>query len=63
MRVLYLEVLDFDRFSRDDPIGEIALPLSDVDLTEEQSFWRDLQPCALARVSSTKMSLSLICRY
>lgn len=59
VRVLYLEVLDFDRFSRDDPIGEIALPLADVDLTEEQGFWRDLQPCALARGKLGELLLSL----
>ncbi|XP_064627048.1 synaptotagmin-7-like isoform X9 [Lineus longissimus] len=59
VRVLYLEVLDFDRFSRDDPIGEIALPLADVDLTEEQGFWRDLQPCALARGKLGELLLSM----
>lgn len=42
---LYMQVLDYDRFSRDDPIGEVILPLSDIDLLKGETFWRDLQPC------------------
>ncbi|KAI0230951.1 Synaptotagmin-7 [Lamellibrachia satsuma] len=44
-RTLYMQVLDYDRFSRDDPIGEICLPLNDLDLTTGQTMWRALQPC------------------
>ena len=44
-RTLYLQVLDYDRFSRDDPIGEICLPLTEVDLAQGQTLWRTLQPC------------------
>ncbi|CAD5113663.1 DgyrCDS2824 [Dimorphilus gyrociliatus] len=44
-RILYMQVLDYDRFSRDDPIGEVAIPLSDVNLTEHQTMWKNLQPC------------------
>lgn len=44
-RTLYMQVLDYDRFSRDDPIGEICLPLNDLDLTIGQTMWRALQPC------------------
>ena len=40
-----MQVLDYDRFSRDDPIGEICLPLNDLDLTTGQTMWRALQPC------------------
>lgn len=44
-RTLYLQVLDYDRFSRDDPIGEVCIPLSDFDLVTGQTIWKNLQPC------------------
>ncbi|ESN99022.1 synaptotagmin 7a [Helobdella robusta] len=44
-RTLYLQVMDYDRFSRDDPIGEVCVPLNDIDLSNNQAIWRDLQPC------------------
>ena len=45
-RTLYLQVLDYDRFSRNDPIGEIEIPLCDVDLGPTTlTFCKDLQPC------------------
>ena len=52
-RTLYLQVLDYDRFSRDDPIGEICLPLTEVDLAQGQTLWRTLQPCKGHTVSVT----------
>lgn len=45
-RVLYLQVLDYDRFSRNDPIGEVSIPLNKVDLTQMQTFWKELKPCS-----------------
>lgn len=45
-RTLYLQVLDYDRFSRNDPIGEVSIPLNKVDLTQMQTFWKDLKPCS-----------------
>ncbi|XP_057314899.1 synaptotagmin-7-like [Hydractinia symbiolongicarpus] len=45
-RTLYLQVLDYDRFSRNDPIGEIELPLADVHLQSEPvPFVKKLNPC------------------
>eukprot|EP00914_Ancora_sagittata_P010845 GHVO01021154.1.p1 GENE.GHVO01021154.1~~GHVO01021154.1.p1 ORF type:complete len:195 (+),score=30.41 GHVO01021154.1:561-1145(+) len=44
-RTLYMQVLDYDRFSRDDPIGEVCLPLSDIELAQSQTMWRSLSPC------------------
>ncbi|KAG5839866.1 hypothetical protein ANANG_G00209660 [Anguilla anguilla] len=45
-RTLYLQVLDYDRFSRNDPIGEVSIPLNKVDLAHMQPFWKDLKPCS-----------------
>lgn len=44
-KTLFMQVLDYDRFSRDDPIGEVCIPLSDFDLVNGQTLWKNLQPC------------------
>lgn len=44
-RTLYMQVLDYDRFSRDDPIGEVCIPLVDLDLSTPLTIWKNLQPC------------------
>ncbi|XP_013793445.2 synaptotagmin-7-like, partial [Limulus polyphemus] len=38
--ILYLHVFDYDRFSRDDPIGDVYLPLSQVDFTKKPCLWK-----------------------
>uniref|UniRef100_A0A8C5PP71 Synaptotagmin-7 n=1 Tax=Leptobrachium leishanense TaxID=445787 RepID=A0A8C5PP71_9ANUR len=58
-RVLYLQVLDYDRFSRNDPIGEVSLPLNKVDLTQMQTFWKELKPCSDGSGSRGELLLSL----
>ncbi|KAJ8349598.1 hypothetical protein SKAU_G00247280 [Synaphobranchus kaupii] len=45
-RTLYLQVLDYDRFSRNDPIGEVSIPLNKVDLAHMHTFWKELKPCS-----------------
>ncbi|GBM27478.1 Synaptotagmin-7 [Araneus ventricosus] len=42
--ILHLNVYDWDRFSRDDPIGDVYLPLAQVDLTQKPTFWKSLKP-------------------
>uniref|UniRef100_A0A8C4HM04 Synaptotagmin VIIb n=1 Tax=Dicentrarchus labrax TaxID=13489 RepID=A0A8C4HM04_DICLA len=46
-RTLYLQVLDYDRFSRNDPIGEVSIPLNKLDLANMQTFWKELKPCTM----------------
>jgi len=41
-RVLSLQVYDFDRFSRNDPIGDVFLPLRDLQLNQEDYHSIDL---------------------
>uniref|UniRef100_A0A8I5UTJ2 Synaptotagmin 5 n=1 Tax=Pongo abelii TaxID=9601 RepID=A0A8I5UTJ2_PONAB len=42
-RVLVMAVYDFDRFSRNDAIGEVRVPMSSVDLGRPVQAWRELQ--------------------
>lgn len=51
-RTLYLQVLDYDRFSRNDPIGEVSIPLNKLDLANMQTFWKELKPCSDGSVSN-----------
>ncbi|CAM9725290.1 unnamed protein product [Lampetra fluviatilis] len=59
LRTLYLQVLDYDRFSRNDPIGEVSLPLNKLDLSSMQTFWKDLKPCSDGSGSRGELLLSL----
>lgn len=45
-KTLVFAVYDFDRFSRHDQIGEIHVPLGQVDLGKVIQEWRDIQPPA-----------------
>ncbi|XP_012288340.1 synaptotagmin-7 isoform X2 [Orussus abietinus] len=56
-RVLHLHVFDYDRFSRDDSIGEIFLPLCQVDFSEKPSFWKALKPPAKDKCGELLCSL------
>ena len=59
-RTLYLQVLDYDRFSRNDPIGEIELNLADVHLQQEAvSFVKELKPCKRSPVSAFEVHLCI----
>uniref|UniRef100_A0AAY4DWI7 Synaptotagmin-7 n=1 Tax=Denticeps clupeoides TaxID=299321 RepID=A0AAY4DWI7_9TELE len=58
-RTLYLQVLDYDRFSRNDPIGEVSIPLNKVDLAHMQTFWKELKPCSDGSAGRGDLLLSL----
>lgn len=53
-RTLYLQVLDYDRFSRNDPIGEVSIPLNKVELGQIKTFWKELKPCSDGSVRAGK---------
>jgi len=53
---LYLQVLDYDRFSRNDPIGEVSIPLNKMDLAHMQTLWKELKPCSDGSVSRSVLS-------
>lgn len=56
-RTLYLQVLDYDRFSRNDPIGEVSIPLNKLDLANMQTFWKELKPCSDGSVSKAERGM------
>ncbi|KAM8895022.1 synaptotagmin-7b isoform 2-T2 [Spinachia spinachia] len=58
-RTLYLQVLDYDRFSRNDPIGEVSVPLNKLDLANMQTFWKELKPCSDGSGSRGDLLVSL----
>ena len=45
-RTLMFAIYDFDRFSRHDQIGEVQVPLGQVDLGKVVQEWRDVSPPA-----------------
>lgn len=55
-RTLYMQVLDYDRFSRNDPIGEVSIPLNKVELGQQQAIWKDLKPCSDGSVSGNLLN-------
>lgn len=58
-KTLYLQVIDYDRFSRDDPIGETYIPLNEIDLSQSPVVWKFLQPCKDTRGKLGELLLSL----
>ncbi|XP_033629389.1 synaptotagmin-5-like [Asterias rubens] len=42
-KTLRMNVYDFDKFSRHDAIGEVTIPLADVDVSREVNVWSDLE--------------------
>ena len=49
-KTLVLLVLDYDRFSKDDPIGEVEVQLGEVNFYEPNIFHTYLSPCTGDRV-------------
>ncbi|XP_041351689.1 synaptotagmin-7-like isoform X2 [Gigantopelta aegis] len=58
-KTLYLQVIDYDRFSRDDPMGETYVPLNSIDLSTTNVTWKLLQPCKDSRGKLGELLLSL----
>ncbi|KAI5607801.1 synaptotagmin-7 [Silurus asotus] len=58
-RTLYLQVLDYDRFSRNDPIGEVSIPLNKINLAHMETFWKELKPCSDGSGSRGDLLVSL----
>lgn len=44
---LCMQIIDYDRFSHDDTIGEVLLPLKDIKLDRKPCYWKHLQPATV----------------
>ncbi|XP_076370304.1 synaptotagmin-7-like [Tachypleus tridentatus] len=60
--ILYLHVFDYDRFTRDDPIGDVYLPLSQVDLTQKPTFWKSIKPAEDSKLGEILVTLLYVPR-
>ncbi|XP_013794883.1 synaptotagmin-7-like [Limulus polyphemus] len=60
--ILYLHVFDYDRFSRDDPIGDVYVPLSQVDLTQKPLFWKSIKPAEDSKLGEILVTLLYVPR-
>ena len=45
-QTLVLQLNDYDRFGKNDKMGELQVPLGQVDLGKVIKEWRDIQPPA-----------------
>lgn len=61
-KTLVFAIFDFDRFSKHDQIGEVKVPLCQVDLAQTIEEWKELQSVEGegGQVSSKKIILEVI---
>jgi len=55
-KTILLQVSDWDRFSKNDKIGEVQIPLGQVDFSKVNKEWRSIQPTTTKPAKSPKQS-------
>ncbi|XP_075241763.1 synaptotagmin-7-like, partial [Convolutriloba macropyga] len=58
-RTLHIKVMDYDKMSSDDPIGEVNIPLCDIDLNLHHNLWRDLNPISKEKMKRGEILMTL----
>ncbi|OAF71472.1 hypothetical protein A3Q56_00767, partial [Intoshia linei] len=58
-RCLYFQIYDYDRFTRDDVIGEVILPLASIDISGTVILWKKISSAKSSegKLGSIKISL------